>query len=153
MYSTLHHPFGFNQFQQYFDLSIRMSIRPRNNTGVLFSILHVLFIPDDDYSVGLDLSIRMSIRPRNNTGVLFSIHADDMDFLLLQMVSGKVKYTALYLIHWDSVGTKFILWIWGLCKLYTFKLISFYALDWNSGATSFCPVCMCLWQKKLKPWP
>ncbi|KAK3091660.1 hypothetical protein FSP39_021617 [Pinctada imbricata] len=47
-----------------------------------------------NYGVGLDLSIRMSIRPRNNTGVLFSIHADDMDFLLLQMVNGRILLSA-----------------------------------------------------------
>ncbi|XP_062570476.1 laminin subunit alpha-4-like, partial [Saccostrea cucullata] len=50
----------------------------------------------DDYEVGLDFAFNLDIRPKNLSGVILAVHGSSKsdDFILLQLVDGKVIATA-----------------------------------------------------------
>ena len=48
---------------------------------------------DDEFSVGLDLDISFEFRPRSMSGVLLSVYSLAGDYLVIQLVDGKVGVT------------------------------------------------------------
>ncbi|XP_041356694.1 laminin subunit alpha-like [Gigantopelta aegis] len=46
----------------------------------------------DKFKVGLDLEISLDVRPRSTSGVLLAVHSPKGDYLVLQMIEGKVHF-------------------------------------------------------------
>ena len=58
----------------------------------------------DRFKVGRDLEINIEVRPRTQSGVLVAVHGR-MDFLVLQLVDGKVSHVWLVALPFEVLGT------------------------------------------------